>query len=136
MEALDFFKAVLVDDGVDKQEAFTCSHVLLSHCTVLLVASKYRQIKAQQCVTLGQVSQVSQVSHVTTAKMGQLAAEQVTRSPLDRRCPRCREEQPPRRSRIAFGKSLRWLDRTHPVQTRVRFGEIGGWVVMATHHKV
>lgn len=60
MKALDLFKAVLINDGIDKQEPFARSHVLLAHCTVLLQASN-----------LCQAAVVAWRSHMADAPLGQ-----------------------------------------------------------------
>ncbi len=45
LECGDFFKALAGGDGVDEQETLACAHILLSHGTVLFLASGIEDIE-------------------------------------------------------------------------------------------
>jgi hypothetical protein len=45
LESQDFFKALPAGYGVDEQEAFARSHVLLAHCAVFLLACSIEHVQ-------------------------------------------------------------------------------------------
>jgi hypothetical protein len=102
VERRDFFKRVAGGDRIDEEEAFSCTHVLLTHRTVLLLISKYTKVSKRKPDRSRRPEKTGQ------GWAGSGTWDPRTHILLDRQYRAHRGAQPRRRSHTACDTNPRW----------------------------